>query len=314
MPSSSDPKSIVVAALYHFAPLSDFRALRDPLFQVASQQQVKGTLLLAEEGVNGTIAGAREGVDHVLAWLRSDSRLTTLEHKESYSDTQPFYRLKVRLKEEIVTLGVPGINPNVRVGAYVSPREWNELISDPEVVVIDTRNDYEVEVGAFEGAVDPATRTFREFPDFVKDHLDPRRHKKVAMYCTGGIRCEKATALLLHEGFEEVYHLKGGILKYLEEVPEEESLWRGECFVFDERVAVGHGLQPGHYVLCRGCRMPLAPEDTASPDYREGICCPRCAADLTPEKEARLMERQRQTELARARNERHVGRVDPRSA
>ncbi len=313
MPEKAPNDAIVVAALYQFAPLTDYKSLREPLTQVAEEQGIKGTLLLAAEGINGTIAGSRTGIDNVLAWLRSDPRLANLEHKESFYDAQPFYRLKVRLKKEIVTLGVPGIDPNEQVGTYVSPREWNELLADPDVIVVDTRNDYEVGVGTFTGALDPDTKTFREFPEFVRNEMDPAKQKKVAMFCTGGIRCEKASALMLAEGFEEVFHLKGGILKYLEEVPESESLWQGECFVFDERVAVGHGLEPGTHELCRGCRMPVSPEDKESTAYREGICCPRCVAELTPEKEARLMERHHQSKLAEARNERHVGRVDQRN-
>jgi UPF0176 protein len=312
MPPQSTDAAIVVAALYHFAPLSDYREFREFLLQVATKQEVKGTLLLAPEGINGTIAGTRTGIDAVLAWLRGDPRFAKLEHKESCCDAQPFYRLKVRLKKEIVTLGVPGIDPNERVGTYVSPQEWNALIADPDVVLVDTRNDYEFEVGSFKGAVDPETRTFREFPDFVRAHMDAGKQKKVAMFCTGGIRCEKASALMLAEGFEEVYHLKGGILKYLEEIPEAESMWEGECFVFDERVTVGHGLGRGTYELCRGCRMPLSSTDKESFDYREGVCCPKCAADLTPAKAARLAERNKQSKLAQARNERHVGRVDQR--
>ena len=314
MPEKSSHTGMVVAALYHFVPLPDYREVRESLLQVATEKGVKGTLLLASEGINGTIAGTREAIDGVLAWLRNDRRFAKLEHKESCCDEQPFYRLKVRLKKEIVTLGVPGIDPNERVGTYVSPRDWNALITDPDVVLVDTRNDYEFEVGTFTGAIDPETRTFREFPDFVRTHMDAEKQKKVAMFCTGGIRCEKATALMLAEGFEEVYHLKGGILKYLEDIPEAESMWEGECFVFDERVSVGHGLEPGSYELCRGCRMPLSPADKKSPDYREGVCCHRCATELTPEKAARLAERNKQSKLAEARNERHVGRVDKRSA
>ena len=309
MTTNSAHNAIVVAALYQFAPLDDYESLRDPLSQLALDQGVRGTLLLAKEGINGTIAGSRSGIDAVLAWLRADERLANLEHKESYCDEQPFYRMKVRLKKEIVTLGIPEVDPNVQVGTYVDPRDWNALIADPDVVVVDTRNDYEVKVGTFSGAVDPETKSFREFPDYVRKNMDPGKQKKVAMFCTGGIRCEKASALMLAEGFEEVFHLKGGILKYLEEVPATESRWEGECFVFDERVAVGHGLTPGDYALCRGCRMPVSPEDKQSPEYREGICCPACAADLTPEKEARLVERHKQSKLAEARNERHVGRV-----
>lgn len=309
MPETAHKHPTVVAALYQFARLEECTALRAPLLEVCRAQGVKGTLILAPEGINGTIAGSREGVDAVLAWLRSDPRLSDLEHKESFHAEQPFYRMKVRIKAEIVTLGVPGINPTEQVGHYVAPAEWNALIREPDVVVLDTRNDYECEIGTFRGAVDPKTKTFREFPAYVDEHLDPREHKRVAMFCTGGIRCEKATALLLQRGFESVYHLKGGILKYLEEVPEEESLWDGECFVFDERVAVGHKVEPGEHTLCRGCRMPVSAEDRQSPGYREGVCCPKCADRLTPEKAARRAERHRQTELARQRNELHVGRA-----
>lgn len=314
MKNNSSLPTIVVAALYQFAPLDDCAPLRDALEGVCEAHGIKGTLLLAPEGINGTIAGTRDGIDGVLAWLRSDPRLAKMEHKESLHDTQPFYRMKVRLKKEIVTLGVPGIDPNVRVGHYVAPKDWNALIQDPDVVVVDTRNHYEFEVGTFQGAIDPETTSFREFPDYVDQQLDPARHKKVAMFCTGGIRCEKATSLMLAKGFEEVFHLQGGILKYLEEVPASESLWEGECFVFDERVTVGHGLVPGDYELCRGCRMPVSVEDRQSPEFQPGVCCPRCAEKLTEEKAARCAERHRQVKLAEARNELHVGRVDERSA
>lgn len=299
-----------VAALYKFAPLDNYVAMRGPLLEVCRAQGVKGTILLAREGINGTISASRAGIDAVLDWLRRDPRLAGLEHKESVHAEQPFYRMKVRLKREIVTLGIPEIDPNRLVGRYVEPAAWNELISDPDVVVVDTRNHYEYELGTFEGAVDPATDTFREFPDYVDENLDPRKHKKVAMFCTGGIRCEKATALLLQRGFDEVYHLRGGILKYLEEVPEGESLWRGACFVFDERVSVDHDLRPVEHTLCRGCRMPVSAADRTLPAYREGVCCPRCADSLTPEKAARRAERHRQVKLAEERNERHVGRTD----
>jgi len=314
MKNPLNSQTIVVAALYQFAPLDDCATLRDTLEAVCTAHGLKGTLLLAPEGINGTIAGTRAGVDGVLAWLRSDPRLAKMEHKESLHDAQPFYRMKVRIKKEIVTLGVPGIDPNIRVGHYVAPKDWNALIQDPDVVVVDTRNHYEFEVGTFQGAIDPETTTFREFPDYVDQHLDPARHKKVAMFCTGGIRCEKATSLMLARGFEEVFHLQGGILKYLEEVPASESLWEGECFVFDERVTVGHGLLPGDYELCRGCRMPVSAEDRQSPDFRPGVCCLRCAHELTDDKAARCAERHRQVKLAEARNELHVGRVDERSA
>lgn len=300
---------IVVAALYKFASLPDHRELKSALLECCMSNDVKGMILLADEGINGTIAGPRAGIDAVLAHLRADERLTELEHKESESEEQPFYRMKVRLKKEIVALGVPGTDPNKTVGTYLSGQEWNELIRDPEVVLIDTRNDYEVELGTFEGAIDPKTKTFREFPEYVKANFDPAKHKKVAMFCTGGIRCEKASSYMLNQGFEEVFHLKGGILKYLEEVPESESSWRGECFVFDERVSVDHDMNPGDYELCRGCRNPIDDEDKASPHYEEGICCPGCYESLTDERRARRTERTKQVKLAAGRNELHVGRV-----
>ena len=298
---------IVVAALYKFASLPDYKDVQPGLLALCNAQHIKGTLLLAEEGINGTVAGSRAAIDALLAYLRQDARLSDIEHKESFTDEMPFYRMKVRLKKEIVTLGVPGIDPNKSVGTYVKPEDWNALISDPEVVVIDTRNDYEYGIGTFKGAIDPETTTFRQFPDYVKNNLDPARNKKVAMFCTGGIRCEKASAYMLQQGFEEVYHLQGGILKYLETVPEEESLWEGECFVFDQRVAVKHGLEVGDYDQCFACRHPISAKDMASPKYVKGISCPRCYDKLSPEKRASIVERQKQIELARQRGEEHIG-------
>ena len=298
---------IVVAAFYQFAPLPDFAALQTPLQAVCDLHRIQGTLLLADEGVNGTIAGSRAGIDAVLAFLRSDPRLAQLEHKESYTDAMPFYRMKVRLKKEIVTLGVPGVDPNKQVGRYVKAEDWNALITDPEVVVLDTRNQYEFEIGSFQGARNPGTETFREFPRYVREHIDPAKHKKVAMFCTGGIRCEKASSYLLSQGFEEVYHLQGGILKYLEQVPVEQSLWRGECFVFDQRVAVGHGLTQGSYDLCHGCRQPITVADMESPHYRAGICCARCFDTQTPQQRASAEERQKQMRLAEQRHSLHIG-------
>ena len=302
---------VVVAALYKFVTLEDFHELREPLLNACLEAGTRGTLLLAEEGINGTIAGSREAIDQVLAYLRSDPRLADLEHKESGDDHMPFYRMKVKLKKEIVTLGVAGIDPNRRVGTYVKPRDWNALVSDPEVLLIDTRNDYEYGIGSFRGAIDPHTTSFREFPAYVRSQLDPRRQKKVAMFCTGGIRCEKASAFMLQEGFEEVYHLQGGILKYLEEVPEEESIWEGECFVFDNRVAVNHRLEKGRYDQCYGCRHPITEEDKQSDRYQKGICCPRCYDSLSDEQVARFRERQKQIELAELRGELHVGAPPP---
>jgi UPF0176 protein len=303
---------VVVAALYKFVTLEDYRELREPLLDECAAAGTRGTLLLAREGINGTIAGSQEGIDRVLDYLRRDPRLEDLEHKESYDDHMPFYRMKVKLKREIVTMGVPGVDPNDHVGTYVKPKDWNALIADPEILLIDTRNDYEVAIGTFRGAIDPHTRTFREFPKYVREHFDPTRHRKVAMFCTGGIRCEKASSFMLGEGFDEVYHLQGGILKYLEEVPPEESSWEGECFVFDNRVSVDHHLDKGHYDQCHGCRRPITEEDKDSPLYMKGVCCPHCHDELSEDQRARFSERQKQVELAVARNEQHIGSQPPR--
>ncbi|MYM62773.1 rhodanese-related sulfurtransferase [Pseudomaricurvus sp. HS19] len=301
----------VIAALYKFVALPDYQQLREPLLQECLDAGIKGTLLLAAEGINGTVAGTREGIDRLLAWLRADERLVDLSHKESFDTTLPFYRMKVKLKKEIVTMGVEGIDPRRVVGTYVAPKDWNALISDPEVVVIDTRNDYEYELGSFRGALNPNTASFREFPDYVTRELDPARHKKVAMFCTGGIRCEKSTAYLKEQGFDEVYHLHGGILQYLEDVPASDSLWDGECYVFDNRVSVGHDLQPGSYDLCHGCREPISEADKASELYIEGVACPRCHHRQTPEQRQRFAERQKQVTLAKQRNQDHIGAPAP---
>jgi len=305
MNSTAEP--IIVCALYRFVRLDDHRALRAPLLAVMEQQHVCGTLLLAREGINGTVAGTRAAIDALLDWLRSDSRLADIECKESVTDRPPFKRSRVKLKKEIVTMGVADIDPNQVVGTYVTPSEWNALISDPDVLLVDTRNDYEVRVGSFRNAVNPGTATFREFPGFVRRRLDPARHRKVAMFCTGGIRCEKSTAWLRQQGFDEVYHLQGGILKYLEEIPEQESLWQGECFVFDERVTVNHRLEKGSYEQCHACRMPLSASDMASADYRPGVSCPHCTGTLSPRQRARFAEREKQARLASARGEHHMG-------
>ena len=266
----------VVVTFYKFVKLSDFAEKQAPLLSHCKAQGIRGTILLATEGINGTIAGSRQAIDSVLSFLRSDPRLVDLEHKESYADSLPFDRMKVRLKKEIVTLGLPEIDPNEQVGTYVSPKDWNALISDPEVTLIDTRNNYEVTIGTFREAQNPKTASFRQFPDYVRNHLDPTKHRKVALFCTGGIRCEKASSFMMAQGFQEVYHLKGGILKYLEEVPAQESLWEGECFVFDQRVAVREGLAVGTHEMCRNCGHPIAEVDKTSPDYQEGISCPYC--------------------------------------
>ncbi|RCU52876.1 rhodanese-related sulfurtransferase [Corallincola holothuriorum] len=298
---------IVVCALYKFVSLPDFEQLRQPLLDAMNQHQIRGTLLLAAEGINGTVAGSRKGVDGLLQWLSQDPRLANIEHKESFTDQAPFHRTKVKLKKEIVTMGVEGIDPQQVVGTYVEPKDWNELISDPDVVLVDTRNDYEIQVGTFHGAVNPQTESFREFPDYVAKNLDKKQHKKVAMFCTGGIRCEKSTAYLKEQGFDEVYHLKGGILKYLEEVPEENTLWQGECFVFDERVTVNHQMEKGNYDQCNACRLPITEQDKQSEKFALGISCPHCYDKVTDEQRARFAERQKQVELAKHRGEAHIG-------
>ncbi len=298
---------IVVCALYKFVNLPDYRQLRQPLFEVMDNNQVKGTLLLAREGINGTVAGTRDAIDNLLNWLRQKPNLGEIDYKESYTDKPPFNRAKVKLKKEIVTMGVEGIDPKRVVGTYVDPKDWNRVISDPEVVLIDTRNDYEYQVGTFKNAINPNTESFREFPQYVKEHLDPKKHLKVAMFCTGGIRCEKSTAFLKEQGFGEVYHLKGGILKYLEEVSEQETLWEGECFVFDERVTVNHALEKGQYDQCHACRMPITEEDKASAKYEVGVSCPHCFGQKSLEQKRRFAEREKQIELAKLRGENHIG-------
>ncbi len=301
----------LIAALYQFVSLPDFKALQQPLLSLCEAQGVTGTLLLAHEGINGTIAGPENSVRAVLDYLRSDPRMAKLEHKESWADQQPFYRMKVKLKREIVTMGITDIDPATMAGDYVEPAHWNALIDDPDVVVVDVRNDYEVAIGTFKSAVNPETATFSEFPDWVQDQSKPggvlAGKRKVAMFCTGGIRCEKSTAYLKSQGFDDVYHLQGGILKYLEEMPAEESRWQGDCFVFDERVSVKLGLERGDYEFCRACRRPIGADDQASPLFEQGISCPHCYDSLTDEKRERLHERQRQIELATQRHEQHIG-------
>lgn len=298
---------ILVCALYKFVRLDDYQTLRPRLLNLLEQQQIRGTLLLAQEGVNGTVAGSASAIAALKDWFAADTRFDGIDYKESVSDNQPFYRTKVKLKKEIVTLGVEGIDPRQVVGTYVKPADWNALISDPDVVLVDTRNQYEIALGTFKGAVDPQTDSFREFPEYVAQQLNPAQHKKVAMFCTGGIRCEKSTAYLKQQGFEEVYHLQGGILKYLEEVPESESLWQGECFVFDNRVSVDHQLQPGHYALCAGCRMPLSETDRQHPHYQEGVSCHHCHDQQSEAQRQRHAARQQQMQLAKARGEAHLG-------
>ena len=298
---------ITIAALYHFTRFPDPAALRAPLQALCDDQGVMGSLLLAAEGVNGTIAGPRAGIDNVLTHLRALPGCAGLEHKESFAETMPFGRMKVKLKREIVTMGQPDIDPRARVGHYVTAQDWNALIAEPDVVVIDTRNDYEVSIGTFEGAIDPGTKSFREFPAWWEANRARFHNKRVAMFCTGGIRCEKSTNFLLGQGVEDVYHLKGGILKYLEEVPEDRSLWNGQCYVFDGRVSVGHGLVPGDYDSCHACRRPVSPEDKAHSDYEAGVQCPACVSEYSQSDRARFRERRHQIELAQKRGQRHLG-------
>ncbi|PPD17430.1 MAG: hypothetical protein CTY27_03865 [Methylotenera sp.] len=301
----------LTAALYKFVSLPNYADLQAPILAACEAHHIKGTILLASEGINGTIAGLPDDMNAVLNFLRNDAvfdgKFADLEHKESYADEHPFYRMKVKLKKEIVTLGIAGVSPTKQVGTYVKPQDWNALISDPDVILIDTRNDYEVDIGTFKGAIDPKTTTFREFPEYVAKNLDKTKHKKVAMFCTGGIRCEKASSYMMDQGFEEVYHLQGGILKYLETVPEEQSLWQGECFVFDQRVAVKHNLEVGEFDQCYACRHPLSPAEIQSAEYTPGISCPYCYNTISEEKKRSLTERQKQVILAKKRGQAHIG-------
>ncbi|MFT9316514.1 MAG: rhodanese-related sulfurtransferase [Acetobacter orientalis] len=302
---------ICVAALYRFTPFKNFADLQAPLRAVCDANGVKGILLLAHEGINGTIAGTDDGIAAVLAHVRALPGCAEIEVKFSRAPSMPFLRMKVRLKKEIVTMGVPGLDPRSEVGTYLKPAEWNALLADPDTILIDTRNDYEVVVGTFKGAIDPQIKTFREFPDWFRAHRaeweEQGRKPRIAMFCTGGIRCEKSTAFAKAEGVDEVYHLQGGILKYLETVPKEESLWEGECFVFDQRVTVKHGLEPGSLLLCHACRAPLTEEETLSELYEPGVSCPHCHAERTDKQRARYAERERQAQLAEERGESHLG-------
>ena len=298
---------VTICALYKFARLDDFEKMQQPLKDFMVSVGARGTVLLAREGLNGTICGSQEAIEKILDFLAADERLGKIDHKLSYSEKTPFKRLKVKLKKEIVTLGVADIDPAYSVGTYVKPSEWNDLISDPDVVLIDTRNNYEYEIGSFKGAINPNTESFREFPDYTKENLEQYRDKKVAMFCTGGIRCEKSTAYLKSQGFDEVYHLHGGILKYLEEVDEKDSLWDGECFVFDDRVAVKHNLERGQYDQCHACRYPITDVDKLHEHFEKGVSCPRCFGTKGDNQVSRYREREKQMQLARARGEAHIG-------
>ncbi|MBC9033994.1 rhodanese-related sulfurtransferase [Sphingomonas sp. JC676] len=311
---SNERLPIRVVALYRFTTFDDCPAIQQPLARLCSAEGVKGTLLLAHEGINGTIAGSDEAIGRVLAYIRGLPGCAEIEVKESRAPAMPFHRMKVRIKREIVTMGKPDIDP-LDVGRYVAPQDWNALIDQPDTILIDTRNDYEVAIGTFVGAIDPRTRSFRDFPAWFEQHRAEFEGEgakpKVAMFCTGGIRCEKATAFLKAEGIDQVFHLKGGILSYLERVAPEQSRWQGECFVFDERVSVTHGLHPGSHALCRACRMPVSPEQMASPHYVEGVSCPACHAERSDAQRSRYAERHRQARLAEARGQAHVGAVLP---
>jgi UPF0176 protein len=298
---------ITVTALYKFTPLKNIEELKEKIYTACVENDIKGTLLLANEGINGTIAGPEQGIQNVLAYLKDLVDLKDEEHKESWSEEYPFYRMKVRLKKEIVTIGLDDVDPNKIVGTYVDPEEWNAIISDPETVLIDTRNDYEVGIGTFKGAIDPKTNSFREFPEYIEKNFDPKKHKKVAMFCTGGIRCEKASSYMKKQGFENVYHLKGGILKYLENVPQDQSMWEGDCFVFDQRVAVGHGLEVSGYDQCFACRRPITEKDKDRPEYMKGVSCHQCIDEMTDDQRERFAMRQKQIALAKERGETHIG-------
>lgn len=295
-----------IAALYHFTRFDNPAAIQGPLLALCEAERISGSLLLAHEGINGTIAGPRAGIDAVIAHIRALPGCDDLDWKESTAASQPFRRLKVRLKKEIVTMGQPDVDPLAKVGHYVGPADWNDLIQSSDVAVIDTRNDYEVAIGTFQGAINPRTESFRDFPAWWEQNKHRFAGRRIAMFCTGGIRCEKSTNYLLGQGVEDVYHLKGGILKYLEEVAPEDSKWNGECFVFDGRVSVGHGLREGPHLLCHACRRPILPEDTQRPEYEQGVACHLCAAETKEADKDRFRERQKQMALAEARGTRHI--------
>ncbi len=302
-----DLDSIVIVAFYKFIPLPDFEQRRIPLQELCARNEVKGTILLAQEGINSTIAGPKIGIETVLNYLQSDPAIGTLNIKYSNASEPPFYRMKVRLKKEIVRLGRPDINPQEQVGQYVKPEDWNDLISNPEVTLVDTRNDYEVEIGTFKGALNPNTKSFRDFPEYVEKELSNKKNMPVAMFCTGGIRCEKSTSLLLKKGFKKVYHLDGGILNYLEKVDPSESLWEGDCFVFDNRVTVDHNLEPGDYDMCHACRHAISEIDKESAHYIEGVSCPFCHDSLSKEQRQRAAQRQKQVEISQRLSRKHIG-------
>lgn len=301
---------IVVATFYKFIQLDeDLELLRDRVLSYCQSQEIRGTILLAKEGINATIAGEEESISNFFQFLKQDERFADIEPKRSTTEKPPFHRLKVKIKSEIVTMGVEKIQPAITTGKHIDPQTWNEIISDSDVLVIDTRNQYEYKVGTFQNAISPQTDNFRQFPEFVEENLDPNKHKKIAMFCTGGIRCEKASAYLMAQGFEEVYQLDGGILNYLETISSEESLWEGECFVFDDRVAVNEDLEIGSHQLCYGCSHPLSEQDRQSEKYQPGVSCPYCYDHLTTQQRDRFSERWRQIQLAKQRNQKHIGAI-----
>ena len=302
-----ETNAFVVCAMYRFVLVNEPEALQQELLLILKDNNIRGTMLVAAEGINGTVAGSRAAIDNLQQWLLTDPRFAGIVFKESEALSVPFLRTRVKLKKEIVTMGVEDINPNDIVGTFVKPEDWNELISSPDVITIDTRNDYEVQIGSFRNAVNPQTSSFREFPSYAAKNLDNTKHKKVAMFCTGGIRCEKSTAYLKSLGFKDVYHLEGGILNYLESIPEKDSLWQGECFVFDERVTVDHDLKAGSYDQCHACRMPLSENDRASRDYERGVSCPHCKEQKSDDDRERFRERELQLRLAKERGEFHIG-------
>ena len=304
--------SFLTTTFYHFINLDNIKIFKSIIQDYCDNKSLKGTILLAQEGINGTISGKEDDILGFHKFIKKDQKFSNafknLEYKSSWSNENPFYRMKVRLKKEIVALGIPEVSPTIKVGKYVKPEDWNSLINDPDVILIDTRNNYEVDIGTFNNAINPKTTSFREFPQYVKNNLKSKENKKIAMFCTGGIRCEKASSYMIEKGFKEVYHLQGGILKYLEEVPKEKSLWQGECFVFDQRVAVTNELKEGQYSQCYACRHPLSPEEMKSSHYNEGISCSYCIKKTSEVKKNNLQERQKQIYLAKARGEEHIGK------
>ena len=314
MIEQSESRGVAILSFYKFVDLDGLPEIKESLLSFCGKNSIDGTFILASEGINATVAGPREGVEGLIAYLESDTRLSGAQYKLTYNEKSPFHRLKVKFKKELVPMGIDGVRPQRLSGQRVPPEQWNELISRPDVLLIDTRNDYENRVGTFRGAVNPETAHFREFPEYVRENLDPEEQKEVAMFCTGGIRCEKATSYLLRRGFKRVYQLEGGVLSYLERIPSEQSLWEGECFVFDDRTSVSHSLSRGTWSTCRNCRAPVSPEDRESEMFREGISCPHCHSKLTPERISSLEERQKQMRIARERNRKHLGAVIKRGS